>query len=835
MQPKEYQRRVIQTVERYLEKLAEARQVYEEASPAARAQMDFAKAAWEAVSPAPYHAKRTGIGTPLPNFCIKVPTGGGKTYLAVMTIDRILSLYRRRQTGLVLWIVPTTQIYEQTLRSLRDRNHPYRQFLDIATGGRVKVVERFERFTPQDIREHLVILMLMLPAANRKDKETLKIFQDAGGFDAFFPPEGNFPAHQMLLEHVPNLDYFGDRDGFFGLQIKTSLGNVLRLVSPIVILDEGQKAYSPGAQGTIAGFNPSIVVELSATPPGGSNVLVSISGRELDQEGMIKLDLHVYNSQRTDWRDVLAESVAWRDALEEEAVRYQANGGEYIRPICLIQVERTGKDQADAGYIHADHVKAELIESHKVPEDQIAIKTSQQNDIENIDLLSSNCPIRYIITKQALQEGWDCSFAYVLTILTNPTSKTALTQLIGRVLRQPYAKKTGVQALDESYVFCYQRRASELSEAVRKGLSGEGLDDLISHVRVESDEAQKSEQRTVGVRERFKPFEGKVYLPRFMMLDGGREREIDYEMDLLSRVDWDKLRLQRIRDLVLSPRDTQDWETAFGYVEGTSGVVEKEHVEYRTKVSLNRSYLTRRLENVVPNPWVARRLVDRALRILRRNYSEDVIAANQPLIAETLEASIRQEVDEACEKIFRELVKQDRLRLVLIAGKAYQVPRSIVVPADAQTLRHNDGVPVQLSLFDDPVPEEWFNEGLERPVALCLDRQEKLLFWFRNLQRRPYFYVQGWRKNKIWADFIATKKSAQRKGDFDTVYVLETKGLHLKDSQDTDYKRRVFELCNELARRTTWDQIGLQFPERIVRFQVVDQDEWETVINSLFS
>ena len=73
-------------------------------------------------------------------------------------------------------------------------------------------------------------------------------------------------------------------------------------------------------------------------------------------------------------------------------------------------------------------------------------------------LLSRNCPIRYIITKQALQEGWDCPFAYVLAVLTNPGSKTALTQLVGRIFAATgCARKTGNPWLDESYVFCFQR------------------------------------------------------------------------------------------------------------------------------------------------------------------------------------------------------------------------------------------------------------------------------------------------------------------------------------------------------------------------------------------
>ena len=837
MELKEYQQRALATVEKYLKELRAWRDKVQTVPKDVRMAIDFPMQAWPSDVNGVYQSKKTGAGDPLPNFCLKVPTGGGKTYLAVQTIDRIQSLYLERPTGMVLWVVPTDQIYRQTLSYLKDRAHPYRQFLDIATGGRVMVVEKTDRFTLQDIQERLVILLLMLPSANRRDKETLKMFQDAGGFEAFFPEEGHRDAHDRLLQRWPNLDYFGSEQEWYGRQVKTSLGNVLRILSPVIILDEGQKAYSEGAQATIRGFNPSLLVELSATPPRGSNILVNIRGRELDQEEMIKLDLHVTNRSSTNWKDTLADSVAWRDALEEEAVAYESRTGVYIRPICLIQVERTGQDQVEAGYIHAEHVKEALAEIYNVPVDQIAIKSSVQDDIEGIDLLSRDCPVRYIITKQALQEGWDCPFAYVLSILTNPSSQTALTQLVGRILRQPYAKKTGVRALDESYVFCFHRKAAELSKAIKDGLEDEGLGDLAHSVEIsEGDAAGTAPIRTVGIREKFKRFEGKVYLPKFFIREGGREEEISYEMDVVQRIRWSDLTLDRIRSLTLKKRQLVDWEESFGYAEEGDTVITREEATYLATAAINPLFLTRRIERLVPNPWVAREIVERALEILRERYCEEVVAANQVLIAEELEKTVEAERDALGEEIFRDLIDNDQLRLVLMSGKAYQVPSRITIPQVVQQpLLHDTGKAVQMSLFDDPVPGDWFNGTLEAPVALCLDSQEQLLFWYRNLVGMDYFSVQGWRKNRIWPDFIAAKRSEAHPEEYGTIYVLETKGDQLAGNLDTQYKQQIFALCNELGKKITWAELGLEFPNRQVQFQVVMADEWERVIQELFS
>ena len=248
-------------------------------------EIDWAGQAWKKSSTHPYVPRRNGLDEPLPAFCLKIPTGGGKTLLATKIIDLVNTHYRRRQTGLVLWIVPTTQIYNQTLKALKDRDHPYRQQLDLASAGRTLVLEKTSRFGPRDIRECLCVLMLMLPSANRATKEQLRMFRDSGGFDRFFPGEDDIAGHKQLLERIPNLDAFEQQGGMWGRHAKTSLGNTLRLLQPLIVLDEGHKAYSRNAKKTLEGFNPCMIVELSATPPRGANVLVDIKGVEPERRG----------------------------------------------------------------------------------------------------------------------------------------------------------------------------------------------------------------------------------------------------------------------------------------------------------------------------------------------------------------------------------------------------------------------------------------------------------------------------------------------------------------------------------------------------------------------
>lgn len=832
MELKEYQKRCLQDVKSYLNSLSDLKTRYESILATDKklaSAIDFPRAAWEEVTDGlqktRYTSKKNGLGDHLPNFCLKVPTGGGKTLLASHVIGLIHLHYLKKQMGLVLWIVPTNQIYKQTLKALRDREHPYRQILDINSGGKTLIVEKKDRFTPQDTSERLVILLLMLPSASRHDKERLKIFQDASGFDQFFPSDDQLQDHEELLKIFPNLDYFGSPDSFLGRQIKSSLGNTCRILRPLIVIDEGQKAYSPLAQDTITNLNPSIILELSATPPPRSSVLVSISGRELDREQMIKLDIHLINKSSYDWKDTLRDSIAKRDFLHQKSIEYHAKTGTYIRPICLIQVERTGKSQlSDQRFIHAEDAKAFLINCG-ISEEEIAIKSSEKDDIEGIDLLSPDCRISYIITKQALQEGWDCPFAYILAILTNPSSQNAITQLVGRILRQPYAKKTGVKELDESYIFCFQQRAKTVIESIRKGLQGEGLGDLEGNIVEDSDEDIFIE---VEMRDRFKKFEGKVYLPRFVIQGKNSYRELSYEMDLLSRINWEEADLEPIKELVLSKSISKDETSTLSLSNEIEVVRKSNNIIANGSLKLDYVFVTRQIIDIVSNPWIAYQIVEDVFSYLLNRNQKDIVASNLVFIVEELHKLLETERDRLAKDIFEKLITDKQLCFFLQMNQKPDLPSRIRVKRGARKLTRDNGDPLQLSVFDQVIEDD-FDSDLEKSIAIYLDEHEKLLTWHRNMPRQGY-YVQGWKRGKIYSDFIAMRSEDNDPDSCSQVFVLESKGLHLKN-QDTQYKKNIFDICNELGKQVEWSEL---LGSRI-EFHVIFEDEWKQKINQIFA
>ncbi|MBM2576388.1 DEAD/DEAH box helicase family protein [Jannaschia sp. Os4] len=789
---------------------------------------DYAKQAWDTLKAngilppsragIDYSPRHDGTGRPVPNAVLKVPTGGGKTYLAVAGVSRILNRYLGRNTGFVLWIVPNEAIYTQTLKNLKDRQHPYRQALDVAAANRVKVLEKGDRLDRRDVDANLCVMLLMLQSSNRQDQATLKMFKDRGDVHGFFPPEGNQSAHKAALEATPNLDAY---DGLWPM-VKDSLGNALRVLRPVVVMDEGHRAVSDLAYRTLYGFNPCYVLELTATPQdvkarGGANpqgaryanLLVEVTGRELDREGMIKMPLNLDPRQGTDWKATLNASLDTLNRLQSEADRLRAETDRYIRPIMLIQVERTGADQRSSGHIHAEDVREWLL-SAGFDAAEIAVKTAEQNDLnapENQDLLAPTNRIRAIITKQALQEGWDCPFAYVLCSLAANSNLKAMTQLIGRILRQPGATKTGIDALDECHIVTHHATTRDVVAAIRDGLERDGLGDLVLQVSTDDTSGTGKVSRRVDRRDTFKS--QAIYLPRVLWVDGGTARPLDYETDILAALDWRGFDPTPIADRV--PDNPQAAESQLQRItlsDADGELVDNRPVAESTEVmAFDPAYAVRMISDVVINPFVGREVVSKLLISLEsRGFDQAKMGKFSGLIVEILRDGLIAARDEKAEAFFRAEVHAGRIQFRLRAdGNNWKMPDTILTtePVGARQLMSNAGTALQKSLFV-PIYEADLNSD-EQAVAAYLDGEDALVWWHRN-EARSQYGLQGWRKNQVYPDFVFSICKAddadKASGTTGRVTALETKGDQLAGNLDTEYKRKLLAF---LSKHFAWD------------------------------
>jgi type III restriction enzyme len=836
MDLKRFQRRVVDEVETFLHALAGER--------AKGNKRHGALDAWRECRLGAYQERDNGLGEDFPHFTVKVPTGGGKTLLATQILGSIYRtiLQERNGAGLVLWIVPSSQIYRDTLKRLRDRQDMYRLMLEHSLSRRIEVWEKDEiaRLSPAKLRDCLNILVIQLASINRASKEQLKFFADSGGnIVNHFPPEDDYEAHRLLKERVPNLEML-EENAERGIYLaKTSIGNLVRLCNPAVILDEGHKAISPLARATIEGANPSIVVELSATPKAVKtasgdvkpNIICKVTGRELLDEEMIKLPLNIATSGEKNWKDVLTQARDKREALAAKAGEYAGakHRGDAIRPIVLVQVERTGKDQRGPDHIHAEDVREYLMERLSVHKDAIAVKSSEMDELSDIeDLLSPGCLVEWIITKSALQEGWDCPFAYILVSLNNTQSTTGMTQLVGRILRQPFQRRTPFDELNESFVYCLHLRAGQLADAIKKALMQEGLEDAAGMIVNATDRNATASRRVSRMREEFadlyrKPFEGKIYLPHFCVkTDEGYER-LDYFRHLVSKVNVEKFDYAAINwELAAELKAAKDrfYRMTLGAELLRENETEVDHFESDAATrawivaSLPFDYLSHKQLKVIVERVYAR-LLETELSL------RDRLTLVKFIVRDKTQKFVEEAVDGQTKAAFGKLFDKKRLVFYLECSNCrFQIPPELTVKA-GRPLAHDNGDLTERSLFDF-VPEEQSN-NLERAVALALDRDEKVLWWYQNLLGSNSFAIQGWRRPQIHPDFLVQADPAQR--SLNAVWVVESKGKQLEGNLDTKYKRDIAEFFSKAGERVTWQQLSEDFKDHQFRFVILDQEQ----------
>lgn len=372
----------------------------------------------------------------IPYLCIKIPTGGGKTLVASHSLSIINDNYLQDKNGkgLVLWFVPSDAIRAQTLLNLRNRQHPYREALDAQFNNGVKVLTLEEALSIQksDLQNNLCIVVASLQAFRRSNWDKLKVFQNNGALLSHF---------ENLVEDTDFLDK--DENG----EIIYSLENVIKINNPLVIVDEGHNAQTLLSFEMLRLLNPSFILEYTATPRTESNVLVKVLATELKAEKMVKIP--IYLSNVTQWQEAIRDGISELKKLDKLARSEKRQTREYIRPIALLQAEQ---EKEDENKITVSKIKEFLLGELKISEDEIAIKTAKNDEISGIDLLSPKCTIRYIITVNALKEGWDCPFAYVLVSVANIGSRIAVEQTMGRILRLPHAVEKKNLELNYSFV-----------------------------------------------------------------------------------------------------------------------------------------------------------------------------------------------------------------------------------------------------------------------------------------------------------------------------------------------------------------------------------------------
>ncbi|MDO8536943.1 MAG: DEAD/DEAH box helicase family protein [bacterium] len=739
MKLKRYQENAIETLEEFMLLLKK---------PNITADLAFYKIANETYN------KRYGE---VPFVCVKIPTGGGKTLVGCKAVERIMArtLQHKMDTGIVMWFVPSDAIKTQTLKKFKDSKDWHYEMLNESFNTKFKVFSNEEALTitPEDVRNNLCIIVASVVAFRHETaiQKKYKVYQENGS----------------LMDHFQNIKDDKDLEKDKAGSVINSLANVVRKHSPLVVVDEGHRTSGELSIEFLSELKPSFVIEFTATPRAGSNILVNTSASELKIEDMVKIPIVL--ESRSQWEQVVADGLAKREELE---MRTKKLKGEYIRPIALLQAQPKSKVKAT---VTVEQLKQVLLD-RRIPEEQIKIKTSDTDELEGINLFDKKCEVRYILTVNALAEGWDCSFAYVLISVANLGAKIAVEQIIGRVIRMPNAKRKTDDMLNRSYVFASAPNFSEAANKIIKGLEDNGYSkaDFVGASDAEkysdSLEAKKAIKKDL----------------RVPMMAFGKDK-LSFE-DLVGddfklskqNADFDfKIHYDSDGQATIDITEEDEW------LQGKQLTLPYQYLNGDHSVDELVSWLDKKLRFPMLNPDDKATFINKAIETQIKSHKRKLaeLSVNRYLLADRLHLVIDEILESYTKKIFSSLMAKKKIALGLF-----------------------DSYPATITL-KSPVPKV-FNKNLYERIdaingeergfvdRIDLGALDNIEFWVRNREKVDPFYIQGWRKGKFYPDFVAITK----KGN---IVALEWKGEDRVSNEDTAYKVEIGKVWEDIGKGKT--------------------------------
>ena len=817
------------------------------------------KGAYEAITKEPPQAKRLGrfggTYTPLaalpavPYVCLRLPTGGGKTILGAHSIGIARDAWVEKDYPMVLWLVPSNTIRLQTAEALKNARHPYRQALDEAFDGRVRVfdIADFTHIRPHDIRDHCCVVVGTIQTLRVSNTEGRKVYAHNENM------EPHFTALPKTLPGLETLEGGG---------VKFSFANLMHVHRPLMIVDEAHNAVTGLTREMQARVNPSAIIEFTATPRLNSNILHSVTAQELKLEEMIKLPIML--SEHDTWQNAVNGAIASRASLAEEADKDTA----YIRPIVLFQAQPKNQE------VTVEVLKKHLMEVEQIPEHKIAVATGDQRELDGINLFDPKCPIEYVITVEALKEGWDCSFAYAFCSVSRIQSAVDVEQLLGRVLRMPYAKRRKAEDLNRAYAFLSEPSFGEAARSLADKLVAMGFEEDEAFDNIEP--AQTSLDADTGLfgpRDKPKPTfkhtvtatpevvaelkkregvsvreteDGKVEIAVTGRVDGGLERAIVEALPETERTGFSaavtKYRVE-VKDQLSPAEQGEAFEVPrlFSEIQGEFEFADTDvFMEFHDWSLLDHSSkmgegefaireTARSFEIDLDGNRITYQFADEAEQLA---LDVDVEGWTPEALVLWLDRQVRQPDIHQSELLrwLRDLVghlittrgmhiaalmrckfilaRKVREKLAAIRQQerdgVYQrylfAPEAKVEVSFEQAFAFKDGMywdqrryrgrwkPRKHFLGPDHVPAfDGAENGEEFQCAQAIDSLQGLKFWIRNVARHPNSFWLPTATDKFYPDFVAQMEDGR-------LLVVEYKGAHIADGPDTAEKRTIGQL-----------------------------------------
>ncbi len=773
------------------------------------------------------------LGDKVANVCVKIPTAGGKTFIAVNAIKSIFDnakKYVNVSEKMVVWLVPSQAIYEQTLKNLSNNKHPYKQKLNADFDNNVIVINKEDalfgkNFSANLVENNLTILIITYDSlkGGKATKETLKTYAENGNLISFKDKYKQLEAINLI--------------------------SVLQTLNPIVIIDESHNAKTDLSFDMLKELNPSFILELTATPKAESNIISEVYSVELKAEQMVKLPIMVTNLANKN--DVFSAAKNMQETLEKIAKENEEITGNYIRPIVLFQAEADIKNKKNkknkvnkSNELNNDNenqenqnentylkIKQHLVEKLAIKESWIKIKTAEINELKGIDLLSKNCPVRYIITINALKEGWDCPFAYILATLANKKSEIDVTQIIGRILRQPYAQNQNKYELNTSYIFTSTDKFQNTLEKIVKSLNGIGyekedciktefsnktdnnndnqyvLKSILENVEKQNKEYENSMNNKlkeisktnkdfvkVKVKDKFINDIENIKLPQFFL------KVKVYDLFHSNSNEFTEIELNYknlLKDFDLSKKDIEiDFEEVLGNIYRVDFEDESDLFDAKS-VSEQQNKKMLELFAESSNKTQIKQLLKLILKELKGDIF-DAIKENilQKYIEKIIE-NFNNEQRKHCYKYLDSYINKIKIKIKNLAYKEakkifsdYIVTSKIYMKAnyvlkDSIEIKTAKKISRSGSLYKEE--ENFTNNTLETKFIEVLQQKQdslKIKWWHKNISKKG-FCINGFLNH--YPDFVIYTENKN-------LILIETKGSHLEGNEDTILKAELGEI-----------------------------------------
>ncbi|MCC5944564.1 MAG: DEAD/DEAH box helicase family protein [Bernardetiaceae bacterium] len=846
MELKSYQRKVIQDLEEYVSYLQEHKNL--------KKAFDTY---WEDKI-GPYNPlEGTGMDSYKNNIpstahvCVKVPTGGGKTFIAVHALHSIFSAYDSNKPKAVIWLVPWSNLLQQTVDALSNPEHPYRQKLNTLFNHRVEVYQKEDllqgaNFNPAVVKDQLSIIVMSFSSLRAKKKEDRKVYQENGQLESFV---SQYKNSEHILEGIDD----------------TALINVMRYLNPVLVVDESHNAESDLSVDMLKNLNPSFILDLTATPKKNSNIISLVPAISLKNENMVKIPVIVYNNH--DKTEVINNALHLQRKLENLAKKQESEGGKYIRPIVLFQAQSKTKEDNTT----FRKLKRQLLDLG-IPEKHIKIKTADIDELKGIDLMSKECEVRYIITINALKEGWDCPFAYILASLADKSSAVDVEQILGRVLRQPYVQRHKSFQLNLSYVLTASVKFNETLQSIVKGLQASGFSEK-DYRKLDTITEEKNKTLTSDFGEPLSFPEQKMEEQEDIdknrvTFDPSADNERDEKIPALEAIQAtaEKESRELEKQLGQQPADKNILQEMGTKVKRYK--VKESHKKIIDKIEFPQFFIKVTASDIfgTDEELLNRESLLKDFKLSDEDIKIDFDKISSDLYRIDIEETIKNEYRPSFIKIEDTDVKNPIVEYILakpkdnqiieithqivsIIGNMYPIPdqeikkfvRRILGSMSTEQLRdilvrkwsYTEKIKAKIRQLSDAYAEVRFmdmlkskkiktkanwklgNEivpgntsssignslyeregamnGFEERVAMELGTSSNIVFWHRNLERGKGFYINGFKANH-YPDFIMRTKSGK-------TILIETKGDHL-DGSDSEAKCR---LGNEWERQAGQD------------------------------